>query len=241
MKDKRNVLLFTIVIVVLVCLFNKYKEHKSLEQFFGKPSLENPFSEKPIENNVTNYYGNWPFEGQYVQDLNWAENYLYNYMNYFEVWNWENPVIVFDIDDTLVFTDPGRVKNGPVYNDYGIFGSNRIVIYPEISQMVNIAKFCQTKNVPVIIITARNEKMREASEKNCKLMGIHALEFYMNDGQFDFNSKARIRAELSKKYTIVATIGDQMFDVIYPGDSLAVKLPSREDRNCVIFSGKKID
>ena len=55
-------------------------------------------------NNLINYYKGWPYSGHYYNTMNNIYSLLYNYLLNFPKTG-KKYTVIFDIDDTLVYTD----------------------------------------------------------------------------------------------------------------------------------------
>ena len=58
-----------------------------------------------LKNNSKDYYKGWPKAGKYFNKLNEIYYLLYNYLINFPKVKNKKYSVIFDIDDTLVFTD----------------------------------------------------------------------------------------------------------------------------------------
>ena len=177
-------------------------------------------------NNILNYYNGWPSSGEYYDKINKIANYLHIYLTNLPRLN-KQFTVIFDIDDTLVFTDPANLypnKKFPMnwYPGY--------MIFPPIQQMVNICKLCYDLGFKIIIITARPYDSETSSKKNLELMGIKYHKMYHNKNYPDINFKIELKKKLALTNNIALSIGDQWPDIQGIEGCLCIKLPSIQEQ-----------
>jgi predicted secreted acid phosphatase len=177
--------------------------------------------------NLKEYYKGWPNSGLYFHKLNNIYNLLYNYLINFPKTGLKYTVI-FDIDDTLVFTDHLNIFPNKRFPNNWIRG---YMLFPEIPQIVNIIKLCKQLGFKIIIITARPYESESSSKKNLELLGIQYDEIYHNKNYPDLNFKIQLKQKLSKTNNIILSVGDQWPDIQGLNNCLGIKLPSLEDHN----------
>jgi len=188
-------------------------------------------------NNINKFYNGWPTSGEYKQCLDKIKVLLTNYLGTFNEQNSfgiinnspKKYTVIFDIDDTLVFTDPTKL-----FNDVKklIPHDPNYLILPQIKQIVDIAKLCHDYNFKIIIITARPLETQPSSIKNLELFGIKYDEIYHNP-PFINSSKFKINLKklLSKHNNIILSIGDAWHDIQGLNKCLCFKLPQPNDTN----------
>lgn len=189
-----------------------------------------------MNNNLINYHKGWPNSGKYFETMNIIYNNLYQYLINFPRTG-QKYTVIFDIDDTLVYTDHANLfptKKFPynIIKDY--------MIFPEIPQISNIAKLCNKLGFKVIIITARPYQSESSSKKNLELLGIKYDEMYHNKNYPDLNFKINLKRKLSKTNNIILSVGDQWPDLQGLYNCLCIKLPSYQDNNAY-FTFNNID
>ena len=177
-------------------------------------------------NNILNYYRGWPVKGEYYNKINQISNDLYKYLTNLPKLD-KQYTVIFDIDDTLVFTDPANLypnKKFPMkwYPGY--------MIFPPIQQMVNICKLCYDLGFKIIIITARPYDSEESSKKNLELLGIKYHEMYHNRKYPDIKFKIELKKKLALTNSIVLSVGDQYPDIQGIEGCLCIKLPSIQEQ-----------
>lgn len=180
---------------------------------------------------IYNFYKGFPNYGEYVNKLNEIRNLLYSYLINFKINNNNNnykKTVIFDIDDTLVFTDPVKIINDNTFPNNFLKG---YMIFPPINQIIFICKLCKKLNFKIIIITARPYESEKSSIKNLKLLGIEYDEIFHNKFYPNNNFKIPLKQELSKKNNIILSVGDQFPDLIGLKDCLCIKLPCPDDTN----------
>ena len=176
---------------------------------------------------IYNYYSGWPYKGKYVDTLNRIYYILYNYLVNFPKSSKKYSVI-FDIDDTLVFTDSLNIIKNNKYPNNWIKG---YMLFPGISQIVNIAKLCKKLKFKIIILTARPYSTEKSSIKNLELLGIDYDEIYHNKNYPDIYFKVDFKKKLALSNNIILSIGDQWPDIKGIKNCLCIKLPTPEDTN----------
>jgi len=175
--------------------------------------------------NLINYYKGWPNSGQYYNKIQEIYNNLHLYLINLPNLGTQYTVI-FDIDDTLVFTDPVNLypnKQFPLnwYPGY--------MIFPPIDKMVEICKLCYNLGFKVIIITARPYASESSSLKNLELIGVKFHEIYHNHQYPDINFKIDLKKKLTQTNNIILSVGDQWPDIQGLDGCLCIKLPSIPD------------
>ena len=184
-------------------------------------------------NKIFNYYNGWPLKGAYYEKLNMIYNILYNYLINFPKTGIKYTVI-FDIDDTLVYTDQAGLY--PYYNPYNYLKG--YMIFPPITQIIRIIKLCKKLGFKVIILTARPYESEKSSIKNLELLDIKYDEIYHNYTP-DSNFKIDFKKKLSKTNKIILSIGDQWPDIQGLTDCLCIKLPDYSDINAYFTFNNK--
>lgn len=196
------------------------------------PRKENfkTLNRKKISN--LNYYKGYPEKGMYVKDLKRVENFCKKkILQHKRV---KNRTLVFDFDDTLVYTRP--------YNPFEInvveYTKNREPIFylPPIEQMCNVARLAKKNGYVIIIITARPQTSEKATIANLNAYNIpYDLVYCDKYKGTNIKFKQQLREKLSKQCNIIMTIGDQWWDVENPGkECIGIKLPSPKDKNVFI-------
>lgn len=179
-----------------------------------------------------NYYKGYPEKGMYVKDLKRVENFCKKQI--LQNKRVKNRTIVFDFDDTLVYTRP--------YNPFEInvveYTKNREPIFylPPIEQMCNVARLAKKNGYVIIIITARPPTSEKATIANLNAYNIpYDLVYCDKYKGTNIKFKQQLREKLSKQCNIVMTIGDQWWDVENPGkECIGIKLPSPKEKNVFI-------
>ena len=187
--------------------------------------------------NSKQYYIGWPYSGKYYDKLNEIYYLLYNYLINFNISKRKKYTVIFDIDDTLVYTDHFNIFQNKKFPYNWIKG---YMLFPEIPQMVKILNLCKKLGFKVIIITARPYESEKSSIKNLELLGIKYDEMYHNNNYPDLNFKIALKQKLSKTNNIILSVGDQYPDLKGLTDCLCIKLPCYQDSNAYFtYDNKK--
>ena len=173
---------------------------------------------------IKNFFKGWPSNGHYIEILNkiysLVSKYLLNFPKY------KNFAVIFDIDDTLVFTDPAKTLSYNVEKTY-----NNNMIFPANVPIVKIAKLCHKLGLFIIIITARPYATEPSSITNLKLLGINYNLLIHNKEYPNPTFKIKLKKELAKKYNIILSIGDAWHDIKDLRNCLCIKLPDPTNLN----------
>lgn len=183
------------------------------------------------------YFKGWPIKCHYMSDLNWACETSIKWMSQlFQHKKIENPVIVIDVDDTLVFGDPEQTI-GVKEMELGEYNGQTIFVLPPNPPIVKIAQWAYNNKIFVIVLTARPKSSETATITNLKMFNIPYHKLIMNNGNEDPEFKIGMRKAISQKYNIILSVGDQPCDVLLPGRSGILKLPSLEHKNSYFLPG----
>ncbi len=196
------------------------------------PRKENftSINRKKISN--LNYYKGYPEKGLYIKDLKKVENFCKKQI--LQNKRVKNRTIVFDFDDTLVYTRPYK----PFEINVVEYTKNREPIFylPPIEQMCNVARLAKKNGYVIIIITARPPSSEKATIANLNAYNIpYDLVYCDKYKGTNIKFKQQLREKLSKQCKIIMTIGDQWWDVENPGKGcIGIKLPTPKDKNVFI-------
>lgn len=183
---------------------------------------------------MSNYWSDWhKSKGHYMQDLVWGAKMAIKYLTSIRQKLKPNSAIVVDVDETLIFGDPEEVL-GVREMDLGEENGNPIFILPPNPPVVKIIEQAKAMNIKIIILTARPAVSKLATMYNLSMFKIPYDFIIMNNKDTDPEFKISARRELSKKFDIVLTVGDQPCDVLLPGSSAILKLPDPESK-CSYF------
>lgn len=177
-------------------------------------------------NNIITFYKDWPNNGPYVNILNKVKNILVPYLQHFP--KYKKFTVIFDIDDTLVFTNPVNTHS---IHEYKIKNRANLMIFKGIKQIVDIAKLCKKLGFYIIIITARPYASELSSIKNLEYLGIKYDEIYHNKNYPDLTFKVKLKEHLSKNHNIILSIGDNWYDIQNLKNCLCIKLPDPSNPN----------
>jgi predicted secreted acid phosphatase len=138
----------------------------------------------------------------------WIKNYelteiLFSYVDYLNEQSQKEftkpPLIIFDIDNTLL--NCVSLKKFPILEG--------------IDPSITFYKYVKELGFHTVLLTARKEEKREITIKNLNRVGIQNYDLLiMRENKQDTIGKFKLkqRIQLSKKYTIIANVGDQITD-----------------------------
>ena len=133
--------------------------------------------------------------------------------------------VMFDIDDTLLF-----VKNKLIINNQGLINT-LIPIRP----IINLLNFCLSKNLLIIIITARDNKYKQETINDLNKNSINYSFLYCRHSPQDnhdlFKSDVKENLKNNHGIEILMSVGDQLVDVIGPCSGYGIKLPNKSNLN----------
>lgn len=176
--------------------------------------------------NLVNYYKGWPCKGHYFNTMNKIYSLLYKYLTSFNG-NLNKYTVIFDIDDTIVFTDNQNLFPNKKFPYNWIKG---FMLFPPIPQIVSIVHLCKKLGFKIIIITARPYESEESSKKNLEILKISYDQIYHNNNYPDLNFKINLKKKLNISNNIILCVGDQWPDILGLNNCLCVKLPSYQDK-----------
>jgi predicted secreted acid phosphatase len=127
--------------------------------------------------------------------------------------NFPNPMVMFDIDDTLLNV-----------NDDGSLSP--------IKPIIKLLKYCLNNGFIVLILTARDSRYLKGTKNDLKENGIDYDYLYLrkspeDDHQF-FKSEVK-RKYTEQGFTVVMSIGDNDIDIIGDYSGYSIKLPNKTD------------
>jgi hypothetical protein len=182
-----------------------------------------------------NYWSKWPTGGKYIEDLTWGAKISIEYLKAYTKRKkpTSNSAVIFDVDETLIFGDPEE-KLGVREMELGEHNGQPVFILPPNPPIVKILNFAKKIGYKIIILTARPAASKMATITNLDMFHIPYDFIIMNNKDQDPEFKILARRKLAKKFDIVLTVGDQPCDVLLPGKSAVLKLPSEESK-CAYF------
>ena len=126
------------------------------------------------------------------------------------------PLIIFDIDDTLLDTEKFS-KNFPLFDG--------------IDPAVTLYNYLLDLGYHIVILTARKEDRRETTIYNLNRIKVKNYDELIMRKETDLGVsfakyKLQERIKLSRNYTIVANIGDQMSDFEGGYNGKIIKIPT---------------
>lgn len=150
------------------------------------------------------------------------DNTLYNVaydlgvtnLRYIKKLNIQNPTVMFDIDDTLLY----------VNSDYSL---------TPIKPMIKLLNYCLKNGFIVLILTARDSKSIKQTKKDLENAGIRYHYLYLRiSPQDDYPT---FKSDIKKMYmdyyqlNIVMSVGDNDIDINGPYSGYSIKLPNKTD------------
>ena len=204
---------------------------------------------------IEDFYKHSPKKGNYINYLNYVCKKTQSFIKRPELLKLINRTIVFDIDDTLLYTRPFLTKK-----------STKVLLQP-LKPVVDLLKFCKKVGYKVIVITARPPESIDLIKRNLKKINVKydALftSLYLNQ-HYSFKAVMRKNLEyitpddlktLSSKelfnlkkpiihkcfnLKLVLSVGDKWPDVDNSKNILGFKLPEETDMNSYFIFNKNI-
>ena len=132
----------------------------------------------------------------------------------------DKSAVMFDIDDTLLFVNGDKLS--------------------PITPIIDLLNYCITKDLLIIIITARSSNYRTETIKHLNKYGINYSYLYLRKSpqdDNDMNFKSRVKQKLLNDHniTILMSVGDQMVDIVGDYSGYCLKLPSRISNDNRLF------
>jgi predicted secreted acid phosphatase len=187
------------------------------------------------------YWVNWP-KCQANKELKMVADSTIKYLKMYSLkkkgQGGKKDIIIFDIDDTLLFKDPCNVCD--MECSYKA-GNELVEISPPNPAICRIASEAKLMGYIIVIVTSRLPKAKEFTENNLRIFGIPFDAVIYNPcksrPEGDYGCfKATLRRDLEKKYNIVATLGDQLTDVYCSSPYTAqIKLAEATSKCCYIY------
>jgi len=121
-----------------------------------------------------------------------------------------NPSVMFDIDDTLIDSQSGKL----------------------IKPIVKLLNKCSSEGYGIVIITARDSKFSKETESELYTKGIYYDILFLRNPKYDdfYTFKSKIKKKLSENdIDIVMSIGDNLHDISGDYSGYSIKLPNYED------------
>ena len=147
-----------------------------------------------------------------------AYNLGINFLNNFDK-NVENPAVMFDIDDTLLYSSPELQEKG--------------ISFIPIKPIIEILNECLRRGIIVLIITARDSKFRAHAIQDLKDNGIEYDYLYLRENPRDNHEefKSDIKKYLLENYkiTTIMSLGDNLIDIYGRYSGYGLKLPNKTD------------
>lgn len=177
---------------------------------------------------VREYYAGGAYKADVQRVTTAAQKYLEENLSRFVQ---ARPAIVLDVDETAVSNLDYFLRYDLSFlpNEFNAFiglGES-----PAIPEVLDIYRYCRSRNVPVFFISGRLEKQREATDRNLKKAGyLDWQELILRpEGQTDPSTlfkAAQRRRLVSQGYSIVLNMGDQESDLAGGYAEAQFKLPN---------------
>jgi hypothetical protein len=125
----------------------------------------------------------------------------------------KNPMVMFDIDDTLLF----------VNNDNS---------FTRIEPMINLLNYCLKNEIAVLIVTARDSRYLNETKNDLAKNGIKYNYIYLRKSPQD--NHQYFKSDVKKMYTesgftVIMSVGDNEVDIIGDYSGYSIKLPNKMD------------
>jgi len=124
--------------------------------------------------------------------------------------NFSNPSVMFDIDDTLIDSQSGKI----------------------IKPIVKLLKKCASEGYGIVLITARDSRYSKETEDELYNKGIYYDILFLRNPRYDnfYTFKSKIKKQLSDNdIDIIMSVGDQLHDISGEYSGYFIKLPNHED------------
>ena len=144
----------------------------------------------------------------------------------------ENPIAIFDIDETIVSNIGLIRKSGYQFakNDFvaHVTSNQPVIIQPAFA----LFNYLKDNGIKVFFITGRTQDMCDVTMSQLAAVGIKPSDYHRlictpNNERSSWKFKLAMRKQLAAKgYTIVVNISDQEMDLIAPKSGVTCKLPN---------------
>jgi acid phosphatase len=178
---------------------------------------------------ILDYYDS----GCFIKEINAVVDKAIQYFKKLDISNMKKPTVIFDIDDSVLWTLPeqkatefGYIQD--YFHNWVMQGDA-----PAVPGTKRLFDFLLTHGYTVIFLTGRFASEREATIKNLRDNGFVGYEKLITRDCENRQEKASVykpaqRAKLATEgYTIVGSVGDQWSDMVGIDNKVAqVKLPN---------------
>lgn len=177
---------------------------------------------------VTDYYDSGCFDLEIDKVIDEAITYF----KHLDVSDIKNPTVIFDIDDSVLWTLPHQKETEfgyvqPIFHKWVLQADA-----PAVHGTKRLYDFLRSHGYKIIFLTGRFKSEREATLQNLAKHGYVGFEKLITRDCENRKLKASIykpaeRAKLAQQgYTIVGSVGDQWSDMVGGNIGYAVKLPN---------------
>jgi len=200
---------------------------------YGNQNATRPRNEISDED----YFNGWP-ASMYNEDLKWASAHAIQYLTKIAPQlkaAGKKGIVVFDIDDTLVFGDPAEVIG--LKEMEWVHKGQSVFILPVNDSIVKIAHVARQLGFRIVCLTARPIESKLASATNLNMFKVPYDDLIMNEKDQDPFFKIHVRQKLDSipGQEVIATIGDQITDLLLCGKAAAIKLPTPESKCSYVY------
>ena len=172
-----------------------------------------------ITDKISTFFNKWHKLDSWIRNSSIIEA-LYSHIPYLNQQMKNNhshpPVLIFDIDDTLLDTNRFLKK---------------FTMMDAIEPTVTFLQYAQSIGYHIVILSARREEKREQTIENLKKIGVENYDDLILRSELDLkntisNYKFNKRKQLQLNYTIIANIGDQLSDFEGGHNGKIIKIPN---------------
>lgn len=197
------------------------------------PSFSEPPNIALLKEEVKTYHDSGAYEKEITATLKKAHDFMMNRVNAnAKLKHPQNLAVVLDIDETSLSNYPSLVKYQFTFSRKRAHETNLQANAAVIKPMRDFFEQARKNGVSVFFVTGRVESERHATEKNLKRAGYHGwTALYLKPNDYKNSSaieyKTNMRAKITQEgYTIIASIGDQVSDLIGGYAEQTYKLPN---------------
>ena len=125
----------------------------------------------------------------------------------------KNPMVMFDIDDTLLFV-------------------NKDDSLTPIAPMIKLLNYCLKNGIAILILTARDSRYLTETKNDLTINKINYNYLYLRKSPQDDHKL--FKSDVKKMYTqsgftIIMSVGDNDIDIIGEYSGYSIKLPNKTD------------
>jgi predicted secreted acid phosphatase len=172
-----------------------------------------------ITDKISTFFNKWHSLESWIRNTSITET-LYSHVPYLNQQmknhHTKPPVIIFDIDDTLL--DTAKVLK-------------KFPLMEGIEPSITFLQYAKSIGYHIVIISARKEEKREQTIENLKKIGVDNFDQLILRSEEDLKItisayKLNRRKILNQDYDIVANVGDQISDFEGGHNGKIIKIPN---------------